>query len=257
MAQVLALPLRAFGLAASRRWGRRALALLAVGAVLAGGYRFWLRDSSLFAVRSVKVDGLSADNATRVRLALKGAALEMTTLHVRMDALRGAARPYPTVRSLSVDRHLPHGLTIHVTEQPPSAVIAAQGRTVPIAPDGAVLAGIAAPDGLPRITTGAFPGGRVLRGDALDQALVLGAAPPALRPRVRSSRADSGGVSVRLDDGLRLDFGTAQRAAAKWEAAARVLSDPRIDQLTYIDLTVPERPAVGGTGVSAPVATSP
>jgi cell division protein FtsQ len=252
MAAVLALPFRVFGFAASRPWGRRALALLAAAVVLGCGYRLWLRDSSLFAVRSVKVDGLSAANASRVRLALTGQALEMTTLHVRMDALHDAVRPYPTVRTLSIDRHFPHGLTIHVTEQQPASVIRAGGRTIPIAPDGAVLAGIETPDGLPEIAADSAPSGRTVRGAELDQALVLGAAPAELRSRVRRSLIAQGGVAVKLDDGVRLYFGDPVRVHAKWDAATRVLADPRIDQLTYIDLTVPERPAVGGTGAPPP-----
>ena len=80
---------------------------------------------------------------------------------------------------------------------------------------------------------------------------MLGAAPDEIRPRLRRSSIVDGAVGVSLAGGIRLEFGEPVRVAAKWEAAARVLADPRVDQVTYIDLTVPERPAVGGTGAVA------
>ena len=63
---------------------------LGVVVALAGGGWMWLRDSSFVAVRDVQVTGVTASDGERVRAALQSAAQEMTTLHVREDALRQA-----------------------------------------------------------------------------------------------------------------------------------------------------------------------
>ncbi len=49
-----------------------------------------------------------------------------------------------------------------------------------------------------------------------------------------------------------LYFGGSAGAGEKWAAATAVLADPEIDTLTYLDVRVPERPAVGG---AAPAVT--
>ena len=46
--------------------------------------------------------------------------------------------------------------------------------------------------------------------------------------------------------GIPIRFGTSELAARKWAAAAAVLADPKTETLTYVDVRVPERPALGG-----------
>ena len=74
----------------------------------------------------------------------------------------------------------------------------------------------------------------------LEQAQVLGAAPPALRPYVEGSYYGESGVDVELTSGIELRFGDASQAARKWRAAAAVLADPSITALDYVDLHAPE-----------------
>ena len=72
-----------------RRLLRLGLGLVVVLALAAGGW-MWLRDSSLVAVRDVQITGVTASDGEQVKAALEGAALEMTTLHVRRRTLRDA-----------------------------------------------------------------------------------------------------------------------------------------------------------------------
>ena len=74
-----------------------------------GAMWLWLRDSSLVAVRSVTVTGVSGPDAGQVRAALADAARDMTTLHVKTGELRTAVDPYPTVLDVSTDADFPHG----------------------------------------------------------------------------------------------------------------------------------------------------
>ena len=51
---------------------------------------------------------------------------------------------------------------------------------------------------------------------------------------------------LTLRGGIPVRFGDDSAAGAKWRAAAAVLADPKLDALTYLDVRVPERPAIGG-----------
>ena len=55
-----------------------------------------------------------------------------------------------------------------------------------------------------------------------------------------------------LRSGIELRFGDASQAGAKWKAAAAVLADPSITTLDYVNLFVPGRPSVGGSGHTLP-----
>ena len=235
----------------AKRW---LLVLLAVALVLAAGYRFWLRDSSLVAVENVEVTGLSTKDAPRVRAALASAAHTMTTLHVRREVLEQAIAAYPVVRALDVRPDFPHRLNIRVIQYRPAALVGG----LPVAGDGTILRGIPVEGSLPKINARAAPhGNRLTEPAALHAARVAGAAPAALRPRLESiEMRGEDGIVVQMRDGPELIFGDATRARAKWIAATRVLADPEAEGASYIDVRLPGRPAAGGLPAAtlAPVA---
>ena len=115
-------------------------AVIAVCA-LAGGW-LWVRDSSLVAVRDVRVTGLGSAEAPQIRSALRSAALDMTTLHVREASLRAAVAQYPSVKGVDVSRDFPHGLAVRVRERAPVAAIDTGGGKVAASSDGRVLRGM-------------------------------------------------------------------------------------------------------------------
>jgi cell division protein FtsQ len=218
---------------------------LAVSA-LAGGW-LWLRDSSLVGVRKVRIAGLTAHDAPQIRAALRGAARNMTTLHVRSGELRDAVKAFPIVKGLRVRTDFPHGLRIEVIENVAVALVNAGGRTVPVAADGALLRDQAGGGDLPSVSLDAFPTGlRVRDSRTLRLLVVAGAAPATLRPLVEVIRSGRDGVRAELRGGLRVIFGSRVQAAEKWAAAARVIADPDSAGAAYIDVRVPERPVAGG-----------
>ena len=236
------------------RFKRWLLIALVVCLVLAAGYRFWLRDSSLVTVEKVQVTGLTTKDAPRVRAALASAAHTMTTLHVRHEVLEQAIAAYPVVRALDVRPDFPHGLTIDVIEYRPAALVGG----LPVAGDGTILRGIPVEGSLPKIDTrGAPHGNHLTEAAALHAARIAGTAPAALRPRLEliETRAQDG-IVVQIRDGPELIFGDATRAHAKWIAATRVLADPEAEGASYIDVRLPGRPAAGGLPAAtvAPVA---
>jgi cell division septal protein FtsQ len=228
--------------------------LLAACLVLAAGYQFWLRDSSLVAVEDVTVTGLTTKDAPRLRAALASAARTMTTLHVEHSDLERAIAAYPAVRELEVHPDFPNRLEIHVVEHRPAAIV----DGLPVAGDGTILRGLPVEGKLPTIDpAGKLSGDRLTDAGALHAAHVAGAAPGALRPRLEHVDVRSGqGIVVELRDGPELIFGSAHRVRAKWIAATRVLADPESAGATYIDVTLPGRPAAGGLAAEtlAPVA---
>lgn len=241
----------------ARRLGRWALVLCAVAFALAAGYTWWLRDSSLVAVESVDVEGIPAGSAdaAALRAALVEAGRSMTTLHLRPEALEQAVKPFPLVRSVNAEPGFPNGLTVRVTERRPAALIGVGSDALAVAGDGTILRGVPTSElQLPRLPLGEAPRRLRLTGTVLEQALVLGAAPKALRPFLDRSIYAEDGVIVELTSGIELRFGPPTQVREKWRAAAAVLADPELTVLDYVDLSAPRRPAVGGTGSLLPPA---
>jgi len=229
------------------RWRYRIAIAAIVLAALGAGYLFWLRDSSLVAVTDVEVVGVTGPERERVVAELTRVGERSTTLHTDRAAIERAALAFPTVASVSVDPNFPHGLRIEVDERPPRLLARAGGEQVAVAADGTVLEGVEVPeDGLPVLELDQLPAG-ALGGEALEQALVLGAAPDPLRPLIEGvKRSDEYGVELTLRGGVEARFGVGDRVVQKWAALAAVLADPKLTAAGYVDVRVPERPAVGG-----------
>jgi cell division protein FtsQ len=236
------------------RMRRRVFMVLAVCLVLAAGFQFWLRDSTLVAVEQVKVTGLTTKDASRVRAALVSAAHTMTTLHVDQAELEDSIAAYPVVRALQVQADFPHRLEIRVIEHRPAAIVGG----LPVAGDGTILRGLPVEGRLPEIELrGKLDGNRLSDPATLHAARVAGGAPAPLRGRLERIviRAEDG-IVVELRDGPELYFGNATRVRAKWIAAVRILADPEAAGASYIDVRLPGRPAAGGLPAEtlAPVA---
>ena len=249
LAPPLRLRLRPRRLARVRAATARRLAIAAALVLAFGGGWLWLRDSPIVEIREVFVTGVTSSQEARVREALRVAAEDMTTLHVRTDQLRAAVAPYASVAGLRVDSDFPHKLSIEVIEHRPAAVVVAGGERIPVAGGGLLLRGMRAEAGLPAVRLDRLPSGRHLRQPAARAAVaILAGAPPELLRRVEEARGGSRGLYLEMRDGPDLIFGSAERVRAKWLAATRVLADSSSAGAVYLDLRVPERTAAGGVG---------
>ena len=84
---------------------------------------------------------------------------------------------------------------------------------------------------------------------------MLGAAPDPIRPAIQEASVDKDdGVVVGLAEGIEVRFGDSADAAAKWASAVAILADPKLDQVSYIDVRLPGRPAIGGAPLPEPTA---
>jgi cell division protein FtsQ len=237
-----------------RRLLRSGFGLVAVLALAGAGW-MWLRDSSLVRVSDVQITGVSASDGELVKAALEGAALEMTTLHVREDVLREATASHPSVADLNVKTDFPHQLTIHVIErQPVAALSGGDGeRRIPVTGSGILLRGVTADRDLPSLVTKQTTvGPRLTDRRALRALAIAGAAPSELLRRSDELRVNARGVIVTLHNGPELVFGSADDARAKWTAAARVLAETSAAGATYLDLRIPGRVAAGGLAPVTP-----
>jgi cell division protein FtsQ len=219
-----------------------ALVALAAGAYLAA------RETSLFAVRAIDVEGVPAPLADRVRTAL--APLLDTSLVVFSSAAadrRLAA--IPEIATARYDRDFPHTLRVFVRAEQPVAILRQGTDAWLVSASARVLRSLVVRPylPLPRIwiprsvdaTIGSTLGG--------PQAEAVRAVTPLRRigfpGTVRTVVADEGELTLILGSGLEVRLGDAGDLALKLAVATRLL--PRAGDARYVDLSVPERPVIG------------
>jgi cell division protein FtsQ len=237
-----------------RRPRVRTLLLVAVLATLLGAGWFWLRDSSLVGVKDVTVTGIVGGQSAEITDALEEAAGSMTTLHVREEALRAAVEPFSIVKDIEVSTDFPNAMRIHVISNVAVGAVEMGGRAIPVTADGTLLRDVTASASLPRVPLHGTPtGSRLTEGEALRAVSALGVAPPAMRSRIeRVAVTRENGLELQLANGPALWFGGGERLLAKWAAATAVLADPEAAGASYVDVSAPSRPAVGGLPDGAP-----
>lgn len=219
-------------------------ALLLAG-LFVGGY-FWVRSSSLSAVRDVKVVGLSGADAGQIREALETTARSMSTLNVSTGDFHNTVAAYPEVKSVQASASFPHSMTVTVVEQNPVAVVVAGGHRTVVSGDGTLLPNVTTSSSLPTIAMTVAPGGATLSGAPLQEAELLADAPSALLPRIASTQLSSShGLTAALRGGPQLYFGGSGQLTAKWYSAVAVLANSSSAGAAYIDVSDPSRPAAG------------
>lgn len=236
-----------------------ARSLLIAAAVLAGAVLSYVaaRETSMFAVDEIRVDGAGptlADSVERALAQTRGTSL----LTVDLGASLEAVEAIPAVASARIDRAFPHVLAVDVVPERPVAVIrqgadaylvSARGRVVRTLERGEerALARIWVPRG-----EGPLEPGVLVTGD-LRQAVAAVAPVQGRRlpSRVASAAATPTGLVLRLRSGLELRLGTSAGMGLKLLVARKVI--PRLQPETlYLDVSVPERP-VGGTTLDSQV----
>ena len=228
---------------ASRKATVAAAVLLTV--VVLGALFLWLRDSGLVGVRQVEITGVTGPQADEIRDALTQSARDMTTLHVREDALRDAVQTYPVVRRLHAAPDFPHRLRITVNSYDPIGTMELGGRSVAIARDGTVLDGTPTKGLAVIAANGSAAGTKITGSDATRLVRLLAAAPGPIRSRAQRAYKGPNGLAVDLRNGPRVDFGDLSRLDAKWLAADAVLADADSRGASYVDVRLPERPVAG------------
>lgn len=90
------------------------------------------------------------------------------------------------------------------------------------------------------------PKGDRVKGHVLEEVHLIAAAPAAIRRYLATAKYRETGVALETSSGIEIRFGDDREAVRKWKAAAEVLADPSVTLLSYVDVTAPTHPAVGG-----------
>ncbi len=220
---------------------------------LAAGVLAYLgaRETSVFAVRSIRINGAPPRVAAHVRVAL--ASLDGRSL-VGLDrnAVEHRLASLPDVAAATVDRDFPHTLRVAVIPAHSIAVLRRGPSAWIVSSDGRVIrtAGRLASPKLPRIW--------VRRAATVDQGAAVGDADAAravaalatarrarFTARIATVRAADHELTFVLPGGLELRFGNAVDLPLKLAVVKRLLPLLR-GASAYVDVTVPERPVAGG-----------
>lgn len=210
------------------------------------------RETSVFAIRTVRIDGAPEALEQRIRAqlsALRGASL----VALDSDELSATLRRLPSVREVEVDRAFPHTLQLIVHEEEELAVVRAGSQAWLVSRSGRIVSELV-PGGwlrLPRIwlatSTVLEPGAwlTAAQGQAELGALAhvhrLGLRPLAARKAGEDLIVVlRGGGEIHLGDGHR--FG--QKLSVLRQLLATLSSADR-GAMSYIDVSLPERPVVG------------
>jgi cell division protein FtsQ len=232
----------------------RSLAVGAALALLAGGLYGLARETSMFAVRTIQIEGAPPGLAAQVQRELHSyagrslVAVDAGAVAQRVDGL-------PAVRSSVVDRAFPHTLRVRVVPEIPVAVlrrgagswlVSVRGRVIAPVPRGTHRA-------LPRIwlpsTTeidvGAFLGDQSGVLAARSLAALVGS---GFRDRIAFVRSLDGQITLGLRGGLEIRLGAPVELRLKIAIAQSILPTlafPSQGGPDYLDIAVPERPVAG------------
>jgi cell division protein FtsQ len=234
------------------------LGLLAVTALV-----WWVTNSPIFDLRSLRVSGTSHLSAAQVEAA-GGLGQGTNLLWFAPGRAERRLETDPWILSARIARSLPSSLQISIIERTPVAVVVAPTGHFLVASDGVILGPAPSAGHLPVVDAGLQ---RLKSGSRLQQVAMLHvviALPAQLRTQVRSVGVTTGrSVEVHLRSGVRVVFGDDVSAAAKGQALLAVLTWAHAHQVTpaVIDVRAPASPALrpvgatwsGGTGSSVVV----
>jgi cell division protein FtsQ len=225
---------------------------LAIGAILAAAAALayvGARETSVFAIHTVRVEGVPPALAHRVQTALEP--LEGTSLlKVKPDDVSRLATALPDVASVSYDRAFPNTLRVRVEPEQPLAVlrrgsdswlVSRRGRVTQKIPRGTF-------DALPRVwvpgSVDVALGMTIGAGDGAAEVAALAPVRAAgLSSRVLTVKIAAGQITYAMRGGLELRVGSSDNLPLKLAIARELLGREALTG--YLDVSVPERPVAG------------
>lgn len=231
--------------------------MLAAFAILVAGLGLYVgaRETSVFAIDRIEVDGVPPGTAARVRSVL--APLSGTSL-VAFDRTDGDRRlaALPLVASATYDREFPHTLRVSV-EQERAIGLLRRGHDTWVVSDNARVLRKVRTWPLPRLPRIWLPAsadplvGAVLADPSVAAVRAMVPITSARLPvAVRSVRAVEGEISIVLASGTVVLLGDASRLRLKLAVVSRIL--PLAGDMPYLDVSVPERAVAGNTQLVNP-----
>jgi cell division protein FtsQ len=211
-----------------------------------------LRHARTFAVRDVKVSGLS-EVSTDTVLSLAAIPSGATLLDANREAIASRVEQEPWIASATVSRDFPHTLVIRVTERKPGAWVALSKRVSwLVSTDGTWLKPRSKSDTLtlPVVTDveGLTPTvGKPVGSEEVSNALaVLRQLSPKLSALVRFASAPSvEKTALVTKNGIQIFVGPATEMKKK-DAVVRAILAQQKGKIVYINVRTPDRPTWRG-----------
>ncbi|MBA3366815.1 MAG: FtsQ-type POTRA domain-containing protein [Actinobacteria bacterium] len=228
----------------------RGLAYLAVVLLCALGAYFGARETGMFALRQIEIEGARGANAAKVRAAL-APLLGSSLVALEREKVESRLAAVPIVAGATYDRNFPHTLRVRVSIERPVAVLRRGSESWLLSAGGRVLAGLPGRrPPLPRIWVARagkiYVGGKV-SGSAQKAVHALGPliGEPFLR-RVRAATASGPEITLTLRSGLELRLGDLERLPLKLAVARRVITLLGAETSgSFLDVSAPARPFFG------------
>lgn len=228
----------------------RALAYVALALLGAVGAYVAARETGMFALRHIEVEGARGANAAKVRAAL-APLLGSSLVTLEPEQVESLLAGVPIVASVTHDRDFPHTMRVQVSTERPVAVLRRGSESWLLSAGGRVLARLPARrPALPRIwveRAAEIDVGGTVPGGALTAVRALGplSGDPLLR-RVRAAAAADSGITLTLRSGVELRIGDLADLSLKLAVARRIvpLLGPEASG-SFLDLSAPARPFSG------------
>jgi cell division protein FtsQ len=227
----------------------RSVAIGVILAALAACAYLGARETSVFAVHTVQVEGVSPALAQRVQTALQP--LEgVSLLKLTADDVSSLATALPDIASVTYDRAFPNTLRVRVAPEQPLAVlrhaseswlVSRRGRVMDKIPRGsfAALPRVWIPEAVPVALGATLAAG----GGAAEVEALMPMRTAGLSARVLTVRIERDQVAYVLRGGLELRVGTLDDIALKLAVARDIMH--RSALTGYLDVSVPARPVAG------------
>lgn len=207
------------------------------------------RETSVFAIRAIDVQGAPAGVARQVERALADRGGE-SLVALDLDAARSDVTSLSTVAAVSFDRAYPHTLRVTIVPERAVALVRQGASSFVVSERGRVMARVerqARPQ-LARVWVAKDvplqPGAIVENDLAVAVEAVTPLAGVHFPGRVTSVTTAAGQLTLRLSSGLELRLGDLRQVDLKLAVAARVM--PRLpSDAGYLDVSVPDRPVAG------------
>ena len=227
------------------------LALLYLGA----------RETPVFALRTVEVEGAPANVRRAIVQSLEGTR-GTSLVSLDGDAVVQRLEALPSVQSVTYDRAFPHTLRLVVVPEKPVAVVNQSSNLWIVSARGRVIGGTSAAEApnLPRVrylTDAPLTPGQFVADEETKTILAaLSEVPKRMPLPIHSARLDDGELTLVLAGvgetrpllllGEPVDVGTKLRVAA---LVLRKLGYEERDVLAYLDVTLPDRPVASSNPI--------
>lgn len=228
-----------------------------IGAIAVVG-TWWIANGPVGDFRSVSLSGYDGKDRAEIEALVEEAVRSGNMVNIPADDVRKAARQSPWIDDVAFRRGFPLKLEVVVLRARPVAIgVPNKGKSLLVSSRGLILGPAGKGKSLPRIRLGKHNpavGERIPRKARPAWRFVRAAEDTDVYPRIRGLRLRDKHLVGHLVEGAEIRVGPAEELRAKalsLDLVYSALSPEDRRAAAYVDLTVPDRPAVGSPVAAA------